>query len=449
MKITADFSKITGKIKPMHGVGQPPLSGLPGPYFHYLTEANIPYSRLHDVGGMFGGNLYVDIPNIFRDFNADENNPASYDFTFTDLLIGELVKAKCRPFFRLGVTIENQGRIRKYRILPPPDYDKWARICEHIIRHYNEGWANGFAYGIRYWEIWNEPESYDEMFAGSPEDYYRLYATASVHLKSCFGNSIRVGGYASTGFMAFRADPDCDSLGGKAPQNIHTGDEDWGERLLTYAHGFLRYCREHALPLDFFSWHGYSPEVGEMVARMGYIEKMLDKYGYGDVEIILNEWNTEHRADRRGDSMAAAKALGTMLAMQKTAMALMCYYDARIGISEYSGMFHPETRSPYPTYFAFMAFGELYRLENEILTSSEDERLHVGGAANRNERLLLLANPTDKEVTVELDIKGIDKPLEEARILLLDAIYTYTPAGRRIRDGKLTLPPASFAEVIL
>ena len=89
-QITVDFSKITGRIKPMHGVGQPPLLGTSTSMFHYLKEAGIPFSRLHDVGGWFGGNLWVDIPNIFRDFNADPLDPASYDFTFTDILMAAL-----------------------------------------------------------------------------------------------------------------------------------------------------------------------------------------------------------------------------------------------------------------------------------------------------------------------------------------------------------------------
>ena len=28
-------------------------------------------------------------------------------------------------------------------MLPPKDYAKWARICEHVVRHYNEGWGWG------------------------------------------------------------------------------------------------------------------------------------------------------------------------------------------------------------------------------------------------------------------------------------------------------------------
>lgn len=64
----------------MHAVGQPPFGvgdfGIDNSMFHYLTEAKIPYSRLHDTGGHFACNLFVDIPNLFRDFEADENDPS-------------------------------------------------------------------------------------------------------------------------------------------------------------------------------------------------------------------------------------------------------------------------------------------------------------------------------------------------------------------------------------
>ena len=76
----------------MHGVGQPPFAGVDFSMFKYLKDAGVPYSRLHDVGGIYGGFRWVDIPNLFRDFSADENDENSYDFTYTDLLITALVE---------------------------------------------------------------------------------------------------------------------------------------------------------------------------------------------------------------------------------------------------------------------------------------------------------------------------------------------------------------------
>ena len=67
--------------------------------FKYLPDIGVPYSRLHNVGGGYASYKWVDVPNIFRDFDADENDPASYDFAFTDLLITELVKANSNSPF--------------------------------------------------------------------------------------------------------------------------------------------------------------------------------------------------------------------------------------------------------------------------------------------------------------------------------------------------------------
>ena len=52
-EVKVDFGKAVGPVKPVNGVGQPPLVGKLAnyPMFHYLKEAGIPYSRLHDVGG--------------------------------------------------------------------------------------------------------------------------------------------------------------------------------------------------------------------------------------------------------------------------------------------------------------------------------------------------------------------------------------------------------------
>lgn len=86
------FYKKIGTIKPMHAVGQPPFRGIDFSICDYLKDAHIPYSRLHNVGEPYGGGRYVDISNLFREFSADPNDPESYDFAFTDLLITALVE---------------------------------------------------------------------------------------------------------------------------------------------------------------------------------------------------------------------------------------------------------------------------------------------------------------------------------------------------------------------
>ena len=133
IRITVCPDRRAGRVRPVHGVGQPPFLGLDFSLLQTLTAAKIPFSRLHDVGGAFGGGRFVDIPNLFPDFDRDPADPANYDFAFTDRLIGALVEAGVEPYYRLGVTIENHAALRAYRIHPPRDFLHWAKIAEGII----------------------------------------------------------------------------------------------------------------------------------------------------------------------------------------------------------------------------------------------------------------------------------------------------------------------------
>jgi len=408
MKLNVDFSTSIGPIKAMHGVGQPPLLGLNTDKFCYLSEAGIPYSRLHDVAGWFGGNMFVDIPNIFRDFDADETNPASYDFTFTDILITGLVEHNCKPVYRLGVTIENFHNIKAYRVYPPKDFAKWARICEHIIRHYNEGWADGFHYDIKYWEIWNEPDSSviiadNPMWKGTPEQFFDLYKITALHLRKCFGNTIKIGGYGASGFYAvFNAGANGAAAEGK--QNIPDAEM---QALINRRKGyvkffdrFIRFVKEENLPFDFFSYHSYA-NAEDTLKMQQYVEQNLREQGLEDTEIHLNEWNPSPNPLTRGTALAASNTAAMMCAMQNTRMDMMCYYDARIGTSVYGGLFNPLTYKPFCTYYALKAFGELYKLGTQAQCDWEADGIYAVAATGESGKGILLTNTTESAVFVE------------------------------------------------
>lgn len=406
--ISINFNKKTGKIKPMHGVGQPPFGGIDFSYIKYLKDANIPYSRLHDVGGWFGGNMFVDIPNIFRDFEADVNDPEAYDFVFTDMLIAALEENGCEPVYRLGVTIENFHRIKAYRIFPPKNMEKWARICEHIIRHYNEGWANGYNYGIKYWEIWNEPDNgidntQNMMWHGTKEEYYELYRITSKHLRKIFGNSIKIGGYGHSGFYVVDSIEDIEkSIGiGLGMKENPTDWEKRTEYFITFFDGFIDMVTRENLPFDFFSHHSYA-SVRATLKRQKYVEQRLDAAGLSDVEIHLNEWNTNARVNERGKSVASANTAAMMCVMQNTKMSMMCYYDARLGISMYGGMFNPMTYEPLCTYYTFKAFGNLYKLGTQVAAKSGSKDVYVLAATDGEKYGVLISN-TGKDTEIKLD----------------------------------------------
>ena len=402
--IHVNFNEIIGKVKPLHAGGQPPFLGIDFSYTDYLEKAGVPYSRLHDVGGLFGGNRFVDIPNIFRDFDADETDPESYDFAFTDILLSELVKRGVKPYYRLGVTIENFSYIKAYRIFPPKDYAKWARVCEHIIRHYNEGWANGFYYDIEYWEIWNEPDATprlhrNAMWRGSAEDFYRLYDVTAKHLKACFGDKIKVGGYGATSFGVCFFHPEEYGIDKPAKE---IDDEYFYQKELyrmNFARDFFAYAKEHNSPLDFFSWHSYEDiETTLIFDRILYT--MMQEYGFSEAERHLNEWNTAFGCDKHGTSFASASTAAMMCAMQHSHTDIMCFYDMRLMASSFGCLFSPLKFKPVCTYYSFFAFNKLYKLGDLTRCEIQGDNLYALAATNGKYRAVMISNhkticPTD------------------------------------------------------
>ena len=425
--IKVDLSKKVKDMKIMHAGGQPPVIGASFSHFHYLTEAGIPYSRLHDVGGPYGGGKYVDIPNIFRDFDADVDDPASYDFTFTDALITALKENNIEPYYRLGITIENNAEIKSYRIDPPRDFDKWASICEHIVAHYNEGWADGYHYNITYWEIWNEPDDgarVSQMWNGTPEDYYRLYEVTAKKLKARFPN-IKVGGYASISLAAGyrkieKTRPDYEQL----------------QYYLKFFQGFWKHIKETDTPIDFYSWHSYG-DTKNVLIQADYIHKCLTEYGYGHIETHLNEWNPF--ADQRGTAHHGAEVAAMMLGMQnKPQVDILAIYDARKTQGRYTPFFDPYTNLPtLHAYYSFAAFNFLYKLGAQVELDCHTDGIYAVAAVKENRGALMISNVSGE--AHDLNIEGIN--LEGAHWYVIDSkrLLSWSPECKTIENNSVIL----------
>ena len=264
--VTVNFQETCGKIKPMHAVNNGPAGSRVRQTgnFKAYAEARIPYARLHDASfySGYGGEWSVDVHRIFTDFSKDVDDETAYDFTETDTYLQDILSVGTKIFYRLGASIEHR---KKYGTYPPKDYLKWAKICEHIIRHYNEGWANGFHMDIEYWEIWNEPDcenadGSNPCWQGTQEEFLTFYETAAKYLKGQFP-ALKIGGPAIC----------------------------WlGSGL---AEKFLKYCKKQDVPLDFFSFHCYTKEMKTLLDRIQLGKKWLVENGYPKTELILNEWN--------------------------------------------------------------------------------------------------------------------------------------------------------------
>ena len=436
-QVVVDANEVVGKIKVMNAVNNgPQVAGstqIRGNALAY-KQAEFSYARLHDAPIAWKWAHTVDISCVFPDFSADEKDPKSYDFTLTDKLIKEIYDSGTKVFYRLGQSIEHWPK--KYGVIPPADFKKWARICEHIIRHYNEGWNNGFHYNIEYWEIWNEPDygtnkpnfsiEKSATWAGTEEEFFRFYEIVANHLNKLFPE-LKIGGPA----LASRP--------------------DWADR-------FLAYMAKHKVEMDFFSYHRYFGKIEKGLERTYAVKNALDKHGYSDIELIFNEWNYlanwndefVHTIEVVNSYKGAAYAAAAMQTFQDTPVTMMMYYDARPGTA-FNGLFDLYTSKPRHAYYAFYSWTKLRRLGTQV-------KANVGGlkdfyataAKSEDGRLaLLLTYYTDDRnqvapKIVDIDFKNFD--IKEATSHVMDRFKMHTETPVEIVDSKVkvAMEPNSY-----
>jgi len=423
-----------GKMKPMHAVNNGPLHSAPSQTRSNLEAykaARIPYARNHDASEWidYGGEFVVDIYSLFPNFDADPENPANYEFAVTDAYTALIQSSGTETFYRLGSRIEHQ--VKKYRTVMPKDFKKWAVICEHVIRHYTEGWAEGFYYDINYWEIWNEPDlsaNPDEpkkTWSGTPEEFYEFYAVVATHLKEKFPH-LKIGGPAVARY-----------------------DEAWLNGF------FTRLTRDETpVPLDFFSWHCYGYRPQKMIDKCAAIRAKIDEYGYTDAESILNEWNYV-KDWREGwvDTVrtiislkgAAYAAACMCLGQNRKDVDMLMYYDA--APCSMNGLFDFYSWEPLKGYWALYAFADLYDLGTCIETRYEEEDLYVTAAKdNDGKTAVLLCYYTDEESMPEKTVTVRFPTAANTTVYTVDQTHDYEKTGStQGEEITLTLQPNTFA----
>lgn len=425
MKVSIDFNNVVGKMKPMHAVNngprKAPIEQKCGNFEEYKA-AKIPYARTHDASFFsgYGGEHTVDVHAIFPDFSKNPYDENSYDFTLTDEYLQTIVDAGTKVFYRLGSKIEHWSK--KYGTIVPADFHKWAVICEHIIRHYNEGWANGFHFGIEYWEIWNEADGVAENgdhpnWSGTAEEYYELYVEAASHLKKRFP-SLKIGG----------------------PAMSYLGNREW-------LAGFLKAVKQSDknVPLDFFSWHSYTNDPMKVKERAEQAREILDGEGFFDTETNLNEINYlkcgwgekfDETIDEIGGIRGAVFYASILAVGQKSSLDMMMYYDARLNTG-FNGLFGPYTYRPLKSYYVLKVFSGLYELKQEAESYGDDKDLYVVAATDGKKSRAIISYynadflRNEEELCVEIKgaAKKFDAYLIDENSVLAPVLYETSDCG--------------------
>ena len=145
-----------------------------------------------------------------------------------DSIFDYLLSIGMKPFLELGfmpsaLASGTQTCFHyKANVTPPADYDQWGGLIQSLARHLVS------RYGIEevrswFFEVWNEP-NLPFFWAGTKEDYFKLYETAARAIKSV-DSQLRVGGPATS--------------------------------VNAWIPDMIAFCQHSRAPLDFISTHHY------------------------------------------------------------------------------------------------------------------------------------------------------------------------------------------------
>ena len=448
--LRADFAVARGAIRPaLHSSGfGPTICSQTAQDLADVKARGFTYARTHDWALINPNQRVCDYFHVFPLMHLDAKDPKSYWFGPTDYLLKRTrEEAGLEVFYRLGTSIEHSGERVHFNSLIPDDFDKVAEVFAATVRHYNRGWADGFAWGLKYWEIWNEPEGYMSMWAPkegteglSPEEKERkaaecqakftdFFVTVLRRLKGEFGDTIRVGGPA-----------------------LQTYRENWFRPLLAA-------CKAAGLAPDFISWHGYENDPMTYNRQAEKARALCDEFGFTSCELHVNEWHYFGYGDydwtdmqRCSDPAVKARiwngpnshngiksacfTLAALANMQRSKLDQAYFYGCR-----HTGNwgFKDEHQKKYKVFYALKLFGDIVRDYTTICESASEGSVTtfaVRGADGR--KGLLVVDYAGPSRTIELDVAGVPADARPS-CTLLDDTHDLTPHDVSFRNGRLTL----------
>ncbi len=416
--VKVDLAIETGNIKPMHSMCNGPVS-YGADISSLFREIGVPYVRFSETDTAISA-YAVDISRIFKDKNADPHDPSNYDFSYTDKYIAAAYNAGARAMFRLGESSDRVYSDRK--VNTPEDLDSFTQVCANIVRHYNDYWGDGFAYGIEYFEIWDHPCTRPKDLATA----FELYRRVSSALK-LIDDGIKVGGMCFSDTATVR--------------------------------DFLKYCKAHRAPIDFVTLSSFDSDPSAVAERVREITPSLYNLGLSDTEIVIGAWGFfdkevtgKHPLDKlmsgggsdiseirrkffesQASVKGAAYALSFMINAAKIKEAgIACFYDAEPNISPFCAICD-RYGNPQKPFYAFKAYGELYRAGREIYTVCEEQQgfapsgIYAMSAAGDDGYYVLISS-FDGCGIVDLRLESIPSDIYTADVYMLDGVKDLTLA---------------------
>lgn len=406
--INVDFSIPTGEIKPLGGMCNGPVS-FDSDISLVFCEMHVPYVRYNNTDTAVSRYAF-DVSRIFPDKNADENNPESYNFDVTDKYMMASYNCGSRVIYRFG---ESDGQ---------PSWaldnsEKWVNVCLHIVKHYNDYWCDGFAYGINEFEI-----SPIGNLTAEKKDVavFELYGTMAKALK-LFDENYKVGGMSFSGYSQS-------------------------------AREFVKYCAANRLPLDFISFTGFTDTPERVFSDVEKYTGLLYNLGFSDTKIMLSEWNYIKKISEFAESSRYIENVGGVYSKecreifeaQKSIVGAAfssslliglneyptveyaTYFDAQPALSKYCGICDRYGNIEKP-YYAFRAYSEIQRFGRRVACHVEEnpemQKSGVYAIASASDNgCMIMISSFDGTQMVDLRLDMIPENVYNAEIYMSDGV---------------------------
>jgi hypothetical protein len=372
--------------------------------------------RTHGSGELDWEKLF---PHPKLDVATDD--PANYDFTAGDAWLQRVVGKGFAPYFRLGA-----GQFTAGAGLPPPgtEYNMTALIdvMLHIVMHYSEGWGGGnfSTHGVRYFEIFNEPDSScswhprpgcGQFWNRTAGDFYDLFDGIARAVKG-YDPTLKVGGPGA-------------ALPDEGPSSPWPNKEP-----NPFSFGLIDAIATRKTPVDFFSWHFYTANSELLTTIASAMQRKLDSVGLHHVEQHVTEWFTGMLNPSENTVGDAASVAGILTKMARANISLATMYpdcdggQGKTGNTGW-GLFDQESHLGAVTWrpltHAYAAFGEVAQITPMLLpvtVGGPDETATYTVLAGRNnpefsgdqQRVrILISSQVSNDTSVALTVGGLSK----------------------------------------
>ena len=447
--LSVDFSKETGKVRrELHSSGYAPKSVSGGNLTDEIKMLNFAYTRTHDLALINSGQRVVDTHFIFPLMHLDATKPENYYFKATDHLLKLSQDAGLKIFYRLGTSIEHSGPDVHFNSLIPEDFDKQAEVFAGTVRHYTRGWADGFNWDIKYWEIWNEPDGFNNMWCLSDGDGGKG-ATAAERDADRKARDLK----RRALFIEFFVK--CLKRIKSEFPDVKVGGPAMCWMYKEYFHDLLKACKEAGVAPDFISWHYYGSDPSVMIKWADSARALCDSFGFTKCELIINEWHYlgayswgglrnndpevlkkvwEGPASHNGID-SSCFTLSTLAQFQTSKYDHAFYYGCR-----HSGAwgYMDEHRRKFKVWYALKLFGSIMKECPTLCASSVKGTVSTLATKSADGKTgwLLVSDYRGKADKLVLDVTGVRGV---ASATLLDHERNNVPVDAAFADGKLTL----------